>query len=173
MAADEKLARTAHLSRRAFLQRAAVLGTVPCGALALARSTRPHENAAPTFIRDYVSWGAGPRASQYLVLGGKARAVINGRFCVSTEDIDAVAYPVLEPYMGALVGWKAFIAAVLGGIGEIRGAFVGGFLLGAVEIFVAAFFPSTLRDLIAFTILLIFLSVKPTGIFGKAQTVKI
>lgn len=85
----------------------------------------------------------------------------------------AVAYPVLEPYMGALVGWKAFIAAVLGGIGEIRGAFVGGFLLGAVEIFVAAFFPSTLRDLIAFTILLIFLSVKPTGIFGKAQTVKI
>lgn len=85
----------------------------------------------------------------------------------------AVAYPVLEPYMGALVGWKAFIAAVLGGIGEIRGAFVGGFLLGAVEIFVAAFFPSTLRDLIAFTILLVFLSVKPTGIFGKAQTVKI
>jgi len=85
----------------------------------------------------------------------------------------AVAYPVLEPYMGALVGWKAFIAAVLGGIGEIRGAFVGGFLLGAIEIFVAAFFPSTLRDLIAFTILLVFLSVKPTGIFGKAQTIKI
>jgi branched-chain amino acid transport system permease protein len=85
----------------------------------------------------------------------------------------AVAYPVLEPYMGALVGWKAFIAAVLGGIGEIRGAFVGGFLLGAIEIFVAAFFPSTLRDLIAFSILLVFLSVKPTGIFGKAQTVKI
>jgi branched-chain amino acid transport system permease protein len=85
----------------------------------------------------------------------------------------AVAYPVLEPYMGALIGWKAFIAAVLGGIGEIRGAFVGGFLLGAIEIFVAAFFPSTLRDLIAFTILLIFLSLKPTGIFGKAQTVKI
>lgn len=85
----------------------------------------------------------------------------------------ATSYPVLEPYMGALVGWKAFIAAVLGGIGEIRGAFVGGFLLGAVEIFVAAFFPSTLRDLIAFTILLVFLTLKPTGIFGKAQTIKI
>ncbi|GKT07888.1 branched-chain amino acid ABC transporter permease [Desulforhabdus sp. TSK] len=85
----------------------------------------------------------------------------------------ATAYPVLEPYMGALVGWKAFIAAVLGGIGEIRGAFVGGFLLGFVEIFVAAFFPSTLRDLIAFSILLIFLSVKPTGIFGVARTTKI
>lgn len=85
----------------------------------------------------------------------------------------ATAYPVLEPYMGALVGWKAFIAAVLGGIGEIRGAFVGGFLLGFVEIFVAAFFPSTLRDLIAFTILLVFLSIKPTGIFGVARATKI
>lgn len=85
----------------------------------------------------------------------------------------ATSYPVLEPYMGALVGWKAFIAAVLGGIGEIRGAFVGGFLLGFVEIFVAAFFPSTLRDLIAFSVLLIFLSFKPTGIFGVARATKI
>jgi branched-chain amino acid transport system permease protein len=85
----------------------------------------------------------------------------------------ATSYPVLEPYMGALVGWKAFIAAVLGGIGEIRGAFVGGFLLGFVEIFVAAVFPSTLRDLIAFSILLIFLSIKPTGIFGVARATKI
>ncbi|MGV8075092.1 MAG: branched-chain amino acid ABC transporter permease [Syntrophobacteraceae bacterium] len=85
----------------------------------------------------------------------------------------ATAYPVLEPYMGALVGWKAFIAAVIGGIGEIRGAFVGGFVLGFVEIFVAALFPSTLRDLIAFSVLLIFLAVKPTGIFGVARTTKI
>ncbi|MBI4774066.1 MAG: branched-chain amino acid ABC transporter permease [Deltaproteobacteria bacterium] len=85
----------------------------------------------------------------------------------------AAAYPVLEPYMGALIGWKAFIAAVVGGIGEIRGAFVGGFLLGFVEIFVAAFFPSTLRDLIAFFVLLIFLSFKPTGIFGVARSTKI
>lgn len=85
----------------------------------------------------------------------------------------ATSYPVLEPYMGALVGWKAFIAAVLGGIGEIRGALVGGFLLGFVEIFVVAFFPSTLRDLIAFSILLIFLSFKPTGIFGVARATKI
>ena len=85
----------------------------------------------------------------------------------------ATAYPVLEPYMGALVGWKAFIAAVIGGIGEIRGAFAGGFLLGFIEIFVAAFFPSTLRDLIAFTILLIFLSIKPTGMFGVARADKI
>ncbi|MHC1745450.1 MAG: branched-chain amino acid ABC transporter permease [Syntrophobacteraceae bacterium] len=85
----------------------------------------------------------------------------------------ATAYPVLEPYMGALVGWKAFIAAVIGGIGEIRGAFVGGFVLGFVEIFVAAFFPSTLRDLLAFSILLIFLCIKPTGLFGVARATKI
>jgi len=83
------------------------------------------------------------------------------------------AYPVLEPYMGAMIGWKAFIAAVVGGIGEIRGAFIGGYILGFTEIFVAAFFPSTFRDLIAFGILLILLSIKPTGIFGVARADKI
>lgn len=85
----------------------------------------------------------------------------------------AMSYPVLEPYMGALIGWKAFIAAVVGGIGDIRGAFLGGFLLGAVEIMVVAVFPSTYRDLIAFTVLLIILSLKPTGLFGIAKTTKI
>ena len=85
----------------------------------------------------------------------------------------AMSYPILEPYMGALIGWKAFIAAVVGGIGDIRGAFLGGFLLGAVEILVVAVFPSTYRDLIAFTVLLVILSVKPTGLFGIAKTTKI
>lgn len=84
-----------------------------------------------------------------------------------------MSYPVLEPYMGALIGWKAFIAAVVGGIGDIRGAFIGGFLLGAVEIMVVAFFPSSFRDLIAFTVLLIILVFKPTGLFGVAKTTKI
>jgi branched-chain amino acid transport system permease protein len=85
----------------------------------------------------------------------------------------AMSYPVLEPYMGALIGWKAFIAAVVGGIGDIRGAFLGGFLLGAVEIMVVAFFPSTFRDLIAFSVLLAILTWKPTGLFGIAKTTKI
>jgi branched-chain amino acid transport system permease protein len=85
----------------------------------------------------------------------------------------AMSYPVLEPYMGALIGWKAFIAAVVGGIGDIRGAFLGGFLLGAVEIMVVAVFPSSFRDLIAFTVLLIILVFKPTGLFGIAKTTKI
>jgi len=85
----------------------------------------------------------------------------------------AMTYPVLDPYMGALIGWKAFIAAVVGGIGSIRGAFAGGFLLGFVEIMVVAFFPSTLRDLIAFAILLVILTLKPTGLFGVARRTKI
>lgn len=85
----------------------------------------------------------------------------------------AMSYPILEPYMGALIGWKAFIAAVVGGIGDIRGAFIGGFLLGFIEVGVVAIFPSTFRDLFAFSILLIILWMKPTGIFGVAKTTKI
>jgi len=85
----------------------------------------------------------------------------------------ATSYPVLEPYMGALIGWKAFIAAVVGGIGDIRGAFFGGFLLGFIEIFVAATFPSTFRDLIAFGLLLLFLTFRPNGFFGISRSAKI
>jgi branched-chain amino acid transport system permease protein len=99
------------------------------------------------------------------VLGSSMAALAGVLFVVS--------YPVLEPYMGALIGWKAFIAAVVGGIGEIRGALVGGLILGFIEIFVAAIFPSTFRDLIAFSILLLLLSLKPTGIFGVARATKI
>ena len=60
-----------------------------------------------------------------------------------------IAYPILDPYMGILFGWKAFVAAILGGRGSILGAVLAGFLLGFIEIFVAAVFPSTLRNLIA------------------------
>jgi branched-chain amino acid transport system permease protein len=85
----------------------------------------------------------------------------------------AMSYPVLEPYMGAMTGWKAFIAAVVGGIGDIRGAFVGGFLLAFVEIMVAAFLPSTFRDMFVFTTLLLILWQRPTGIFGLPPGTKI
>jgi branched-chain amino acid transport system permease protein len=85
----------------------------------------------------------------------------------------AMSYPVLEPFMGMLIGWKAFIAAVVGGIGDIKGAFVGGFLLGAIEVAVVSVFPSTYRDLFAFTILLLILWIKPTGLFGIPQSTKI
>lgn len=65
-------------------------------AIRLARNSRPGNDGAPGFIKDWVSWGAGPRASQYLLLGGKARAVMMGRYAVSKEDIKAVAGPVMR-----------------------------------------------------------------------------
>jgi MoxR-like ATPase len=62
----------------------------------LVRATRPSEPGAPKFVREYLSWGAGPRAGQFLILGAKARAILQGRFHVSTDDIKAVARPVLR-----------------------------------------------------------------------------
>jgi MoxR-like ATPase len=64
-------------------------------AVELVRATRPREAAAPEFVRDFVEWGAGPRASQFLVLGAKARAVLDGRLVASIEDVRALARPVL------------------------------------------------------------------------------
>ena len=65
-------------------------------AVELVRSTRPNDGSCPEAIKDWISWGAGPRASQYLVLGAKARAVMHGRYHISCEDIRAVAKPVLR-----------------------------------------------------------------------------
>ncbi len=62
----------------------------------LVRSTRPKEHGIPKFVPELVAWGAGPRASKYLILGGKARALLNGRLHVTTEDIREVAHPVLR-----------------------------------------------------------------------------
>ncbi len=64
--------------------------------LALVRQTRPHEAETPSFIREQISWGAGPRAVQNLILGAKARALLNGRTYVSEEDLQALAKPVLR-----------------------------------------------------------------------------
>jgi branched-chain amino acid transport system permease protein len=84
-----------------------------------------------------------------------------------------LCYPVIDPYMGVMIGWKAFISAVVGGIGDIRGAMLGGFILGALEILVVAFLPSTYRDFVAFSLLIILLLFKPYGIFGKPKTEKV
>lgn len=65
-------------------------------AVALSRASRPNNPDAPDFIKDWVNWGSGPRASQYLVLGAKARAIMHGRYHVSHDDIKAVAKPVLR-----------------------------------------------------------------------------
>jgi len=85
----------------------------------------------------------------------------------------AVAYPVLDPYMGIVFGWKAFVAAILGGRGSVLGATLAGFLLGFIEIFVAMVFPSTLRDLIAYSIILLILVFRPHGFFGEPYSARL
>ncbi len=84
-----------------------------------------------------------------------------------------LAYPVLDPYMGILFGWKAFVAAILGGRGSVMGATLAGFLLGFIEIFVAMIFPSTLRDLIAYSIVLLILTFRPHGFFGEPYSARL
>jgi MoxR-like ATPase len=65
-------------------------------AVALSQKSRPQNGDAPQFVKDYVEWGAGPRASQYLILGAKARTILQGRYAVSIEDIQALAPSVLR-----------------------------------------------------------------------------
>jgi branched-chain amino acid transport system permease protein len=85
----------------------------------------------------------------------------------------ATAYPQIDPVMGYMPGLKAFIAAVLGGIGSIPGAMLGGVILGIAETLTKGFLSSQYADAISFSILIIILLVKPTGIFGKNETVKV
>ncbi|MDP6503378.1 MAG: AAA family ATPase, partial [Planctomycetota bacterium] len=82
------------LNLQDIVRRVPIADHVAGYAIKLARMTRVGKADVPDFVDEWVSWGAGPRASQYLVLGGKARAVLNGRYYVSCEDIQAVAFPV-------------------------------------------------------------------------------
>jgi len=113
------------------------------------------------------------------LLGVPANLIISVTFAIGTSLGGAagvmygLAYPVIDPYMGIMVGWKAFISAVVGGIGNIRGAMIGGYILGMVEIMVVAFFPSTYRDFVAFGLLLILLIFRPYGILGKPHVQKV
>ena len=83
------------------------------------------------------------------------------------------AYPSLSPYTGSMPGIKAFVAAVFGGIGSIPGAFIGGILLGIIENVAKAYISSQLSDAIVFSVLIIVLLVRPTGILGKKMTEKV
>ncbi|MBB4076342.1 branched-chain amino acid transport system permease protein [Bartonella fuyuanensis] len=87
----------------------------------------------------------------------------------------SLRYPQIQPYMGVLPGLKAFIAAVIGGIGSIPGAMFGGLLLGFIEIMIIAFFPalSGYRDAFAFILLILILLVLPMGLMGKKSQEKI
>ncbi len=83
------------------------------------------------------------------------------------------AYPQASPTMGSMLGLKAFVAAVLGGIGSIPGAMIGGFAIGLIEAFVAAIGLSVWKDGVVFAILIVVLLVKPTGIMGSKITEKV
>lgn len=113
------------------------------------------------------------------LLGVPVNLIISLTFAIGTSlggaagVLYGLAYPVIDPYMGIMVGWKAFISAVVGGIGNIRGAMIGGYILGAVEIMVVAFLPSTYRDFVAFVLLLVLLIFRPYGILGKPHPQKV
>ncbi len=93
------------LTQQEILEFQGLVRRVPVGrqvmeyAAALVRKTRPNEADAPKFIKEWLTWGAGPRASMNLILAGKAHAVLNGQFAVGWDDIDAIAEPVLRHRM--------------------------------------------------------------------------
>ena len=97
----------------------------------------------------------------YVFIIGSSLAAIGGVFW-------AINYPVLTPYMGVIIGLKAFAAAVLGGIGSVYGAFLGGVILGFTEVMFVALFPEHggYKDAIAFIFLIFVLLFRPTGIMG-------
>jgi branched-chain amino acid transport system permease protein len=84
-----------------------------------------------------------------------------------------LSYPKVEPLMGVMIGIKAFVAAVFGGIGNIMGAAVGGIVLGLAETFVVYYISSTFRDALAFGILIFILLLKPAGLFGVLRREKV
>ena len=136
------------------------------------------------FLVQRTRWGMAMRAVSYdrlavPLMGISTDTVIVITFIVGSSlaalagVMYGTAFPILSYDMGLLVGWQAFIAAVVGGIGSIRGAMIGGYILGFIQVFVVAFLPSTYRDLIAFSLLLLVLTVRPTGLFGVARRTKV
>lgn len=108
-----------------------------------------------------------------MLMGINSNATISMTFAIGSglAAVAAVmycsAYSLANPYMGSMLGLKAFIAAVLGGIGIIPGAMLGGFAIGLVESLTKAYISSRLADAVVFGILIVVLLVKPTGILGK------
>jgi len=113
------------------------------------------------------------------LMGVPVDRVISGTFMLGSALAAAagilvgLSNPKIDPLMGLLPGLKAFVAAVLGGIGSIPGAMVGGLVLGVVETMVSAYLSSTYRDAIAFVILIAILLYRPTGLFGTGQVEKV
>jgi branched-chain amino acid transport system permease protein len=99
--------------------------------------------------------------------------MIGSALAAAAGVLVALQSPKIEPLMGIMPGLKAFVAAVLGGIGNVPGAVVGGLVMGVAEVMVTGYLSSTYRDAIAFVLLIVILLVRPAGIFGKAVTEKV
>ncbi|HXZ86624.1 MAG TPA: branched-chain amino acid ABC transporter permease [Myxococcota bacterium] len=136
------------------------------------------------FIVQRTRFGRAMRAVSYdapaaALMGVPVDRVITGTFVLGSMLAAAagilvgLSNPKIEPLMGLMPGLKAFVAAVLGGIGSVPGAMVGGLLLGVIETLVTGYLSSTYRDAIAFVILVLILLYRPTGIFGQPQTEKV
>lgn len=113
------------------------------------------------------------------LMGINTNRVISFTFLVGSAlagagaTLYAMTYPKIDPLMGIIPGLKAFVAAVLGGIGNIAGAAFGGFFIGIAETLTAGYIDPKFRDAIVFGILIVILLVKPSGIFGKGGTEKV
>ena len=137
-----------------------------------------------TYTVKYTKMGKAMRAVSYdmkaaLLMGINVNRVISFTFAIGAAlgaaagVLFASSYPQIEPYMGFMPGLKAFVAAVLGGIGSIPGAMVGGVFLGVAETLTKGFISSKLADAVSFGILIIILVIKPTGLFGKNTREKV
>ena len=140
--------------------------------------------AALEFVVMRTRFGRAMRAVSFdapaaALMGVPVDRVIQGTFVLGSALAAAagvlvgLSNPKIDPLMGLLPGLKAFVAAVLGGIGSIPGAMLGGLLLGVVETFVAGYLSSTYRDAIAFVVLVVILLYRPTGILGAPQLEKV
>jgi branched-chain amino acid transport system permease protein len=113
------------------------------------------------------------------LMGIPVNRIISGTFVLGSAlaaaagIINASSRPKIEPLFGLISGLKAFVAAVLGGIGSVPGAMAGGLVLGLTEEYVAGYTSSQYRDAIAFTVLIVVLLVRPEGLFGKGQVEKV
>ena len=130
------------------------------------------------FTVQYTKVGKAMRAVSFdqeaaLLMGINTNNIISYTFAIGSALAAAagvlmgVYFNTIDPLMGIIPGLKAFVAAVLGGIGIIPGAMVGGLMLGLVESIVSGFGASTWRDAVAFLILILVLIIKPSGLFGK------
>ncbi|HEY3250633.1 MAG TPA: branched-chain amino acid ABC transporter permease [Ignavibacteria bacterium] len=113
------------------------------------------------------------------LMGININSIISFTFIIGSSLAGAAGilyglnYPSIDPLMGILPGLKAFVAAVLGGIGNIPGAAIGGMIIGLLETFVTGYVSPTYRDAIAFGILILILLFKPTGLLGKKEVEKV